>query len=73
MPKFKWKGFNEAGKPGDGTVEASSFEDAAVKLKAQKLFVSILEPIDAVSGSQQTAPILDQTPQIPPPSPAAPA
>ena len=43
--RFKWDGFNAMGKTIDGEMDAASMEDAAGRLREQKIFVSHLNPM----------------------------
>ena len=65
MMRFEWKGFTAMGKMLDGELEAESMEEAAGKLREQKIFVNKVTPLGPV---QAPAP---NPPPTPPPPPQA--
>jgi hypothetical protein len=74
MGKWKYEGHDSFARPQGGTIEASSMEDAAGKLREAGVFVLKINPSDAPSRN-----ILDgkheqvKVPQAAPPEPPAPA
>jgi hypothetical protein len=71
--KWKWTGFNVAGKANEGHLEANSMEDAAGKLRTQGIFVSKLIPEEAPAPAPAPAPTPAEAPApAPPEAPPAP-
>jgi len=74
--KFGWKGFTSLGVRSEGEIEAPTLEDAAGRLREQKIFVSVLSPSTAVSTPavpDPAPPVQEQAPVAAPEAPVPPA